>query len=794
MVKTELIESIISRHNFNTANLIMILQDTQEVFNYLPPDALEYISNRLEIPKSQVYSIATFFKSFSLTPRGKHKIDICEGTACHIRGASLLLSSVTEEFNIKAGETSTDGLFSLNSVHCVGACAMGPVAIIDGEYHGNITSSSLVKKIKQCCAEEHCVENKSKQLSSQEVEPENRDLLTAVKSFDDYNKLREKLTAKYKAINNRILVCTGTGCLAKGSIKVAHALTRELDNKNINIPVHIGVKKVGCHGLCEQGPLIIIHPGNICYTKVNEKDVKEIIEKTYINKTVVERLLYRDSADSPAIEKYTDIPFYSSQVKIALRNVGEIDPANIADYIARGGYGSLKKVLQDIQPEAVIDKIDKSGLRGRGGGGFPAGKKWRTAAAVNSDLRYVICNGDEGDPGAFMDCSIMEGDPHAVLEGMAICAYAIRASQGYIYVREEYPRALIRMQQAIEQALESGFLGDNLFGTDFSFKVKINRGAGAFVCGESTALMQSVEGKVGEPRAKYIRSAERGLYDKPTVLNNVETFANVPIIIDKGVQWFRSYGSDNSKGTKVFSVVGKVKNTGLVEVPMGTTLRNIIYDICGGIIDGGRFKAVQTGGPSGGCLPAEKLDLPVDFDSLTREGSMMGSGGMIVMDEHTCMVDVARYFTDFLTSESCGKCAACRLGLEQVHAILDRICKGKGVAGDLDNIEKLLHTLQHGSLCGLGKSAPNPVRSTLDHFKDEYIAHIEEKKCPAGVCRELISYKIEDSCTGCRRCARACPQGAISGEKKVLHIIDQDLCNRCGICITLCNFDAITVD
>ncbi len=794
MIKTEIIESIISQHNSDSANLIMILQDTQDAFNYLPPDALEYISKRLEIPKSQVYSIATFFKSFSLNPRGKHKIDICEGTACHIRGASLLMSTVSEEFKISEGETSPDGVFTLNSVHCVGACAMGPVAIIDGEYHGNMTSSKLVKKIKQCCAEELCAVDESESSPNQEVGHEDKNNLTRVKSFDDYIDLRDRLSAEYSSTQNRILVCTGTGCLAKGSIKVAHALSKELQANDIKVPISIGVKKVGCHGLCEQGPLVIIHPENICYTKVNVKDVREIIEKTYIKKSVVKRLLYRNSDDSPAIDKYTEIPFYTSQVKIALRNVGEIDPANLADYIARDGYNALRKVLQDMQPETVITEIENSGLRGRGGGGFPAGKKWRTAASVKSDIRYIICNGDEGDPGAFMDCSIMEGDPHTVLEGMAICAYAVGASQGFIYVREEYPRALIRMQQAIEQAMENGFLGDNIFGSDFSFKVKINRGAGAFVCGESTALMQSVEGKVGEPRAKYIRSAERGLYDKPTVLNNVETFANVPVIIDNGADWFKTYGSENSKGTKVFSVVGKVKNTGLVEVPMGTTLRTIIYDICGGILNGGKFKAVQTGGPSGGCLPADKLDLPVDFDSLTREGSMMGSGGMIVMDDHTCMVDVARYFTDFLTGESCGKCAACRLGLEQLHGILDQICKGQGGPEDLVNIEKLLRTLQHGSLCGLGKSAPNPVRSTLDHFRDEYLAHIEDKRCPAGVCRELITYNINDNCTGCRRCSRSCPQDAISGEKKELHFINQELCNRCGICKSLCNFKAITVE
>lgn len=787
-----LVESIIEQYNHDPANLIMVLQDIQARLNYLPAEVIEQVAERLSLPKSHIYSIATFFKSFSLQPLGKHKINICEGTACHIRGASLLMSSISDEFKVKPGQTTTDGQFTLNSVHCIGACAMGPVAIIDGEYHGNMTSAKLAKLIGDQLSSE-------KEVSLETPSAEDDSVIARlphkieVHSLEDYEILKEQIQMQIPPDQPRILVCTGTGCLARGSIKVAAALEKELDAAGMGLPVTVGLKKIGCHGLCEKGPLVIFHPSKLCYTRVAPEDACAIVRETVVGGKVIDRLLYSESPGKPSIEKYTEIPFYASQKKVALRHVGLIDPLDIGDYIAHDGYRALVNVLNKMQPEEVIAEVESSRLRGRGGGGFPTGLKWRSAVSVDADTRYVICNGDEGDPGAFMDCSIMEGDPHAVIEGMLICAYAIQASRGYIYVREEYPRALKRMRLALEQAYRSGFLGSNICGTLFSFDIKIIRGAGAFVCGESTALMQSVEGKVGEPRAKYIRSAERGLYNRPTVLNNVETYANIPIIIENGADWFTSFGSENSKGTKVFSVVGKVKNTGLVEVPMGTTLRSIIYELCGGILDDKKFKAVQTGGPSGGCLPAEMLNLPIDFDTLTREGSMMGSGGMIVMDENTCMVDVARYFTDFLTRESCGKCAACRLGLEQLHVVLVNICRGEGRSGDLEIIEKLLDVLEKGSLCGLGKSAPNPVRSTLTHFKNEYLAHIENKKCPAGVCRDLISYEINEQCTGCRRCLRLCPQNAISGEKKELHFIDQNLCNRCGICKSVCNFNAISV-
>lgn len=786
--QTEQVDSIILRHDKNRSNLVMILQDIQAEFGYLTSEAIKIVSEKLQIPHSQIYSVATFYKSFYLKPRGKHRIDICEGTACHIRGAALLMSQVADELGISAGETTDDGQISLNSVHCVGACAMAPVVVIDGNYHGGVTASSLTKDIKICCSAEQEAISPNQEKESPPL------IIDKINSAEEFYQLQKSILKKEPISDPKILVCAGTGCLAQGSLAVADALIKELQAKDLNIPVKTAVKTVGCQGFCEKGPLVIIHPDNIFYTGVKPADAHAIVNETIIGNKVVDKLLYHEPDSDMVIDKYSEIPFFAGQKRIALRHVGTINPIDINDYIAHGGYSALIKTLYSLSPEQVLTEVEKSGLRGRGGGGFSAGRKWRTTASVQSDIRYVICNGDEGDPGAFMDRSIMEGDPHSVLEGMLICAFAVGASQGYIYVREEYPRALKHLQTAIDQAQTAGFLGTEICGTDFSFNININRGTGAFVCGESTALMQSIEGKVGEPRAKYIRSAERGLYDKPTVLNNVETLVNVPIIIDKGAVWFSSIGTENSSGTKVFSVVGKVKNTGLVEVPMGITLRSIIYDLCGGILDNKMFKAVQTGGPSGGCLPQSKLDLPVDFDTLTREGSMMGSGGMIVMDENTCMVDVARYFTEFLSSESCGKCAACRLGLEQLYLILDDICKGKGTTGDIERIDKLLTVLEKGSLCGLGNSAPNPVSSTLTHFKDEYLAHIEEKRCPAGVCRALVTYTITENCTGCRRCARTCPQGAISGEKKEQHRIDQELCNQCGLCKSLCKFDSILAE
>lgn len=591
----------------------------------------------------------------------------------------------------------------------------------------------------------------------------------------------------------KVLVCCGTGCLANGAQKIVDELKSVLSRKKVKGVTVEAIKSTGCHGFCEQGPLVIIEPDGIFYTKVKPAHVADIVEKTLGSGEVIDKHLFTNPVDGKKVQKYHDVDFFKHQQRIALRNLGRISPHDIHEYIANGGYQALEKAMHSMTPRQVIDEIKKSGLRGRGGGGFAAGRKWQTCADVESDIRYVICNGDEGDPGAFMDRSIMEGDPHAVIEGMIIAAYAVGAHQGYVYVRDEYPLAVVHMQKAIDDARDNGLLGNDIFGTGFAFDVRIARGAGAFVCGESSALMKSVAGEIGEPRAKYVRSVVKGLYDQPTVLNNVETFANVPIIISRGADWYSKIGTPKSTGTKVFSLVGKVRNTGLIEVPMGITLREIIFDVGGGIIDGRPFKGVQTGGPSGGCLPESKLDLPVDFDTLTENGSMMGSGGMIVMDDRTCMVDVARYFLEFLVRESCGKCVPCREGLYQLHKLVVKVCEGRAVESDLDKMEQLSTVIANGSLCGLGQSGPNPLMSTLRYFKEEYLEHIVEKKCRAGVCRELITYSINDNCTGCLACISACAYNCITGKKKEVHVIDQDKCTKCGACLAVCNFDAVEV-
>jgi NADH-quinone oxidoreductase subunit F len=615
----------------------------------------------------------------------------------------------------------------------------------------------------------------------------------SISSPQQLDKLQKECSTARDKHPKRVIICCGTGCLANGAAGIVEAFHQTLKEKKIKGFSVEAVIETGCHGFCEQGPLVVIEPHGTFYTHVKPKDVAGIIDQTLTNDQVIESLLYTNPVTGKKIERYPDVPFFSHQQRIALRNLGKIAANNIREYLAVGGYQGIAKVLTGMTPDQVISEVTSSGLRGRGGAGFVAGKKWKTCRSVESDVRYVICNGDEGDPGAFMDRSIMEGDPHSVLEGMMICAYAVGAKQGYIYVREEYPLAVIHLQKAIDDCEKQGLLGDSILGTDFSFQIKIARGAGAFVCGESSALMKSVAGEVGEPRAKYIRSVVKGLRDQPTVLNNVETFANVPLIITKGAGWYKSIGVPTSTGTKAFSLVGKVKNTGLIEVPMGMTLRQIIYDIGGGLINDRPFKAVQTGGPSGGCLPESKLDLPVDFDSLTKAGSMMGSGGMIVMDDRTCIVDVAKYFLEFLVSESCGKCVPCREGLYQLHAIITRITEGKGTEEDLVKAEKLSQTIVTGSLCGLGQSGANPFLSTIMYFRDEYLTHIREKRCPAGVCKPLIRYEINEHCTGCMACIAACAYNSITGKKKEMHVLDQNTCTKCGACYAVCNHEAIDV-
>ena len=592
---------------------------------------------------------------------------------------------------------------------------------------------------------------------------------------------------------SHVLVCGGTGCTSSGSQQIIDTLKREI--KANGLENEIEVVKTGCFGLCALGPIMIVYPEGTFYSMVQEKDIPEIVSEHLLKGRIVSRLVYDETVTDNGIKSLQDTAFYSKQHRVALRNCGVINPENIEEYIGTGGYEALGKVLTEMSPEDVIQTILDSGLRGRGGGGFPTGMKWKLARNIvpNADQKYVCCNADEGDPGAFMDRSVLEGDPHVVLEAMAIAGYAIGATQGYIYVRAEYPIAVKRLEIAINQAREYGMLGKNIFGTGFDFDIGLRLGAGAFVCGEETALMTSIEGNRGEPRPRPPFPAEKGLFGKPTILNNVDTYANIPRIILNGSEWFASMGTPKSKGTKVFALGGKIKNTGLVEIPMGTTLRTVIEEIGGGIPKGKKFKAAQTGGPSGGCIPAEHYDIPIDYDNLIAIGSMMGSGGLIVMDEDNCMVDIAKFFLAFTVDESCGKCTPCRIGTKRLYEMLDKITKGQGTLEDLDKIEELCYYIKANSLCGLGQTAPNPVLSTLRYFREEYIAHVVDKTCPAGVCKDLLKYNIDpDKCRGCTLCSRKCPAGAITGTVKQPHIIDQNKCLKCGACMEACKFGAIS--
>ncbi len=616
-----------------------------------------------------------------------------------------------------------------------------------------------------------------------------------IKTLEELEQFRKEIQAQRDPKKTVISICAGTGCLALGSKKIAGAIKEEIQSQGLSLKVELSaIKETGCPGFCERGPIVVIYPEGTCYLGVTVEDVPEIVSKTIANNEIIERLVYKDPDTKERVVKDSEIPFYKKQQRYLLGKNNFIDSKSIEDYIRLGGYSALAKALSAMKPDEVIQEVIDADLRGRGGGGFPAGWKWHSTRNAEGDPKYVICNADEGDPGAFMDRALLEGNPHSVLEGMIIGAYAIGSRDGYIYVRNEYPLAVTNATLALDQAREFGLLGENILGSGFGFDIKIMRGGGAFVCGESSALFASLEGRSGEPRAKYIHATDKGLWDKPTSLNNVETWANVPLIINKGAKWYNGIGTEGSKGTKIFSLVGKISNTGLVEVPMGITLREIIYDIGGGVPGGKKFKAVQTGGPSGGCIPAKHLDTPVDFDELTKLGSMMGSGGMIVMDENNCMVDVANYFLKFLEEESCGKCTPCREGILQMRKILDLITSGEGKEEDLDTLEWMGQAIIDGSLCALGGSAPNPVITTMRYFRDEYEAHIRDKKCPAGVCKALIKFSIDpENCTGCHLCARICPVEAATGEKKEIHTIDDDICIKCRACYEVCKFDAIKI-
>lgn len=790
--ETEEIKVIIGKWNNDPEYVIEMMQDIQDRFKHISKTAVDLICAHTGAPKATIYHIATFYKSFSLEPRGETAIQVCLGTACHVKGAQNVLSAFERALGIKDGETTGDKKYSLDGVRCLGACSIAPVVQIGDTVIGNVKASDVDKILKNY-TEESKEESVKKEISAViGLDRITKDELPVIEA----NKKND--LARYKGA---LMVCTGTGCVSARGFVIRDSLQKALKERGLeNDYLVIGT---GCNGFCAAGPIVVVQPRGVFYRQVKEDDIGAIVDEHLVGGKIVERLLYRDPISDEVFEKMDQIGFFTSQQLIALRNKGLIDPESIDHYIAAGGYRGLARALE-MESNIIIDEVIASGIRGRGGGGFPAGIKWQSckeAMEKSGEPSYIVCNADEGDPGAFMDRSIIETDPHTVIEGMLIAARALRAEDGFIYIRKEYPLALKRLNIALEQARERGLLGESIMGTGFSFDIQVHRGAGAFVCGESTALMASMSGKAGEPRSKYIHNVEQGFRNKPTVLNNVETLANIPEIITRGGGWFASIGTgdvssdplNGSSGTKVFSLVGNINNTGLVEVPMGITLRDIVYKVGGGIPEGREFKAIQIGGPSGGCIPEKLLDLEVDFDSLTETGAMMGSGGMIVMDNKTCMVDVARYFINFLVDESCGKCTACREGLFALKEILTRITRGEGREDDLDQLEELCRTVSEASLCQLGSTAPNPVLTTLRYFYDEYETHVRDKKCPAGVCSALVSYSINENCTGCAVCAKKCPTGAISGQPKELYAINQEECINCGICLESCKYDAVEV-
>lgn len=794
----EELDVIIEKWGNDPEYVIEMMEDIQDRFRHISKTAIDRLLEKTGVPKAYLYHIATFYKTFSLEEKGETIIQVCVGTACHVKGSAKILDAFERELDVKTGQTTPDKKYTLEAVACVGACSIAPVIKIGDEVLGNMGAKDVPKLLKKC-ADNYFI---SRERKPQTITDKKKDyIITPV--HERLKKISETENKKLSGYKGLLMVCTGTGCVSAKSFDILNKLKTILYEKNLNKDyLAIGT---GCNGFCAAGPIMVVQPDGIFYQKLKEKDVEEIVEFHLIGDEPVERLLHKDPLTGEINKTMDEIKFFSKQQLIALRNKGLIDPEQIKHYIARDGYQSLRRVLEEKNPEGIIKEVIRSGIRGRGGGGFPTGVKWESgyrAKKERNEELYVVCNADEGDPGAYMDRSIIETDPHSVIEGMLIGAYATGAKNGYIYIRKEYPLAWERLNKAIKEAREYGLLGENILESDFSFDIHMHRGAGAFVCGESTALMASMSGRAGEPRAKYVHNVEYGYRDKPTILNNVETWANIPVIIEKGAEWFASIGTgdvsenpwNGSSGTKVFSLVGDIRNSGLVEVPMGITLREIIEDIGGGIPNNRKFKAVQTGGPSGGCIPTSLLDMKVDFDSLTEAGSMMGSGGMIVMNDQTCMVDVARYFVEFLVDESCGKCTPCREGLYALKNTLTRICSGEGKKGDIEFLEETSKTILDASLCQLGGSAPNPVLSTLLYFREEYKEHIKDKKCRGSVCKSLIKYNINENCTGCRVCAIQCPVEAISGEKNEIHKLDMERCIKCGVCYEVCKFNAVEVN
>jgi NADP-reducing hydrogenase subunit HndC len=771
--------------------LVSALQLAQRMHGYVSEDAMKAISDALGEPMSNVYGVVTFYSFFSLKPRGRYLVRVCLGTACYVLGANEVLEELKKVLGVPVGGTTQDSLFTLDAGRCFGACGLAPVIMVSDTVHQRVAVKDVKGIIEQYRAEAASKSGGESAAQSVVTGESAKAEIPPVTSIDNFHSLvadvQGREAALRKANKESVLVCAGGGCIASGALKIVECL--QISLKSHGLADRVGIVQTGCLGPCSGGPVLVIGRDKTFYQRVTEADVEEIVAGHLVGGKVIERLTWKEGG--VPVPVMTDLNYFKRQTKVVLRNCGIVEPTRLTDYLVRDGFKALAKVLGTMTPENVLREMEISALRGRGGAGFPTYLKWTFTRNSHSDTKYILCNADEGDPGAYMDRSVLEGDPFSVIEGMAIGAFVIGAKQGYVYVRAEYPLAVERLQIAIEKARQAGLLGHNILGTGFSFDLEIRMGSGAFVCGEETALINSIEGKRGEPRSRPPFPAVKGLWQQPSCLNNVETFANVPAIILNGGLWFASYGIDNNRGTKVFALAGAIVNSGLVEVPIGTSLREVVFGIGGGIPNGRSFKAAQMGGPSGGCVTEKHLDTSLDYESLQKLGAIMGSGGLIVMDETSCMVDVARFFLEFTQDESCGKCVPCREGTKRMLDILERICHGKGEEGDVERLQALGETIKGASLCGLGQTAPNPVLSTIANFRDEYDEHIREKKCRAHVCTALKRYTINEKCVGCTACAKACPVACIAGAKKERHMIDQAKCIKCGKCFSVCKFKAI---